>query len=314
MANTLLTPSVIADQALATLYENCVMAQLVHRDFEPEFARRVGDTISVRKPAVFTAQEYVRASGITIQDATETSVPVTLNHFADVSFAVTSEDLTLRIEDFDEQLLGPAMEAIAQKVDKDVLALRTDVTKVVGAIAANAAGEDYAGYGGVYPYSDSRVLIQAGAELTKLSVPTAERRVVTGPDTAALWKAEKVWRSSEKRGSTEGLLEASLGGRVSGFDPYETQHILKPAQTTGNSTTEVNLAFHRTAFALVTRPLELPKGAVNAAIRSYKGFGLRVVIAYDNNKKQDVCSIDMLYGTKTLDANRACLIRGTLVP
>ena len=52
----------------------------------------------------------------------------------------------------------------------------------------------------------------------------------------------------------------------------------------------------------------LQQHAANASIANYKGFALRVVIAYDNDQKQDVVSIDTLYGTKTLDANRAVLI------
>lgn len=312
MANTFLSASVIAQQALATLYETTLMAPLVHRDYEPEFGRKVGDTITIRKPAVFTAQEYNRAAGITVQNATENSVSMALNHFADVSFAVTSEDMTLKITDFEEQLLGPAMEAISQKIDRDILALRSDVVQEVGSTAANAAGEDYNGYAGSYPYSDSRVLIQAGAVLDRNKVPMAARRVVVGPTTKSLWIAEKTWRQADHRGSTEGLLEASMGSRVSGFDPYMTQNIGQPAQSpaTGQPTTEVDLAFHESAFALAFRPLELPPGARDAAIKSYKGFGLRVIYDYDMDKKQMVVSVDCLYGTRTIDANRAVLIKG----
>jgi hypothetical protein len=50
MANTTLTPAVIARQALATLYAQTVMLPLVHRDFEDTY-QKVGDTITVRKPA-----------------------------------------------------------------------------------------------------------------------------------------------------------------------------------------------------------------------------------------------------------------------
>jgi hypothetical protein len=304
MPNTLLTPTAIAQQALATLYEATVMANLVHRDYEPEFARKIGDAVTIRKPAVFTANEYVRASGITVQDVTETSVNLTLNHMADVSFAVTAEDLTLRIEDFDEQLLTPAMEAIAQKIDRDLLALRDDIVAEVGDVAA-------AGPPATYLWSDPKVLIEAGKVLDIAKVPSTERRVVTGPTTAAEWVADPMFHEADKRGSTEGLLEASLGRRVFGFDPYMTQNIAVPAPGPGISTTEVGLAFHRTALALAFRPLALPKGNVNAAIANYKGFGLRVIYGYDMDKKQDVVSIDCLYGTKVLDANRAVLIKGT---
>src|ERR1044071_6875187 len=135
MPNTFLTPNVIATQALANLYETTVMAQLVYRNYEADFQGRVGDTITVRKPPTFTAREYNRADGITIQDASESGIPVTLNHFADVSFAVTSEEMTLAIPEFNDRLLNPAMEAIAQKVDADLLTLRNDITNEVGAVS-----------------------------------------------------------------------------------------------------------------------------------------------------------------------------------
>ena len=90
MANTFLTPKVIARRALATLYQSTIAAQLVHRDYEPEFVNKVGQTVSVRKPAVFEADEFDPVTGIRIQEAAEDFVDVTLNHFADVSFAVSS--------------------------------------------------------------------------------------------------------------------------------------------------------------------------------------------------------------------------------
>lgn len=303
MANTLLTPDIIARAALATLYENCVMASLVHREYEQEF-RQVGDTITVRKPTTFVAEEYNRSAGITVQNATETGIPLTLNHFADVSFAVTSEDLTLNILDFQTQLLNPAMEAITQKIDRDILALRDDIVQEVGVVAGDNQ----------YAWSNPRVAIDARRVLTGQNVPSTERYLVTGPITTSRWLGDDLFNRMDARGDTEGLREANLGRRVFGFDPYESQNVDVPAQTSGNSTTEVGIAFHRTALALAFRPLELPRGAQNAAIANYKGFGLRVVYDYDIDQKQDVVSIDCLYGTKVLDANRAVLIKGADVP
>lgn len=312
MANTFLTPDVIARRALANLYETTVMAPLVHRDYDTEFLSRVGDTITVRKPAVFAAEEFDPVAGINIQDAEEDGVPVTLNHFADVSFAVTSKQMALEIDNFDEQLLTPAMEAISQKIDRDILAFRNDITNEVGDATPNAAGPDYQGYNGNFPWSDSRVLIQAGEELDKALVPGMDRRVVVGPSTKARWASERVFREADKFGSTEGLQRASIGNQVSGFDNFMTQNVRQPAQSpaSGEPTTEVNVAFHRTAVALVTRQLELPRGAANATIANYKGFGLRIVFAYDQNIKKDIISIDCLYGVKTMDPDRAVLIKG----
>ncbi|GAA3144896.1 hypothetical protein GCM10010466_39980 [Planomonospora alba] len=308
MANTFLTPNVIARAALATLYETCVMAQLVHRDYDEDFAAKIGDTVNVRKPAVFEAKEFSRANGIEIQNAQETGIPVTLNHFADVSFAVTAEDLTLRIEDFGVQLLNPAMEAIAQKIDRDILSLRDDITQEVGRPgqwAANPLGAN------VFAYDNPRSAIDARRVLNQRNVPAADRHLVVGPEIEAKWLSDELFHRADARGDTDGLREASLGRRVFGFDPYQTQNITVPdGSVTGNSTTEVGVAFHRTAFALVTRPLVLPQGAANAAVANYKGFGLRVVMDYDIDLKQDVVSIDCLYGTKTIDPDRAVLIKG----
>jgi len=300
MANTLLSPAVIARAALATLYEVTIGAQLVHRDYDTEFVSKVGDTVSVRKPATFEAQEFDPATGIVIQNAVETSVPVVLNHFADTSFAVTSRDMTLKIENFSEQLLDPAMESIAQKIDKDLFKeFRAGITQTVGA----KVGREF---------NVPESLIDAATILNKNAVPTTERRVVIGPEMNGDWLDTDLLKQVNTSGSTEALREAYLGRRLFGFDPYWSQHIEQPAANpaVGAPTTEVGVAFHRTAVTLVTRQLELPQGAANAAIASYKGFGVRVVIGYDQAKKQDVVSIDTLYGIKVLDAKRAVLIKG----
>ena len=93
MPNTILTPDIIAREALMVLRNNAVMANLVHRDFSEEFVAGVGDKITVRKPAKFEAKEFDASKGIDVQDATENSVDVTMDKHLDVSFAVTSSSL-----------------------------------------------------------------------------------------------------------------------------------------------------------------------------------------------------------------------------
>jgi hypothetical protein len=304
MANTLLTPSIIAKQALATLYETTVAAQLVHRDYSSEFVASIGDTVTIRKPAVFVANEFDEATGIVVQDATEAGIPVVLNHHADVSFAVTSKDMALKIEDFALQLLNPALEAISQKIDRDVLLFRNDLTQVVGITGSL--------------WNTPEALIDAGTLLDIAKVPMEERRVITGPSTKGAWLKNDILRRAEQRGDTAGLRQGSIGDNLYGFAAYASQNIGQPkavgAQVSSDPTTEINVAFHKTAVALVTRQLELPQGAANAYIANYKGFGIRVVFGYDQSKKKDIVSLDTLYGVKTLDANRAVLIKGANKP
>lgn len=287
MPNQLLTVDVIAREAIATLYEQTVMAGLVHRDYEGDFTGNSGDTITIRKPAVFTVNEFNRQTGIVLQDATEGSTSLTLNKIPDVSFAVTSEDWSMRITDFSEQFLTPAMEAISQYTDRLVLGLRADITQ---AVAYNPTAPNV-----------SDVLIDAGKVLHDASVPTTMRRAVADTTLTALFQKDPLFVQADQVGDDGTALREASIGRKRGFDNYMSQNVKDG----------VSLAFRREAFALVTRTLPLPRGigAGQGSVVTYKGLGLRVIYGYDMSKKQDIVSIDCLMGVKTLDPKRAVLIR-----
>lgn len=287
MTNTLLTAKQIANDALAHLYDNVVLANLVHKDFSSEFVAGKGATVDIRKPATFEAKKFDPATGIQIQDAVEDKVSVTLDTHLDVSFAVSSMDLSLNVTDFSTQFLAPAMEAIVQGIEIELMTLRDDVTNVI-----------------VGDSTDPKILAKAGASLTGNKVPLTERYSVNGAGTYAEWITKPPFDKADSAGSTSALREASLG-RAYGFDTYQATRFTEALQAD-----EQNLVFHKTAFALVTRSLELPKGASNAYIANFGGFGLRVVMDYDVSKKRDVVSIDTLIGVKTIDAARAAIIGG----
>lgn len=279
-----LTPQIIAREALMVLRNNAVMANLVHRDYSDEFVNGVGDTITIRKPANFEAKEF--EGEIELQDSQEGGIPVKMDKHLDVSFAVTTKQLSMEIEDFSEQLLVPAMQAFADKVDKYLLGLKEDVVNKVPA-TGNVRDD----------------VIDARAYLTKAAAPLTNRRFVYDTDTETKLLKTDLFTSAEKVGD-EGtaLREASLG-RKYGMDFYVDQN----ADTAGVA----GMAFHKNAFAFVTRPLALPNGASNAAIVDYDGFGLRVIQGYNMTTKTDTISIDMVCGVKTMDANLAAVIDGT---
>jgi hypothetical protein len=283
MPNTILTPDIIAREALMVLRNNAVMANLVHRDYSGEFVAGVGDTITIRKPATFSAKEF--NGSIEVQDATEGNVSVKMDKHLDVSFAVTSKELSLDIEDFSRQFLVPAMQAFQDKIDSYLLGLQSDVTNRFN--ATNVIQDD---------------IVDARKYLTSAAAPLTERRFVYGSDTEAKLLKTELFVSAEKVGD-EGtaLREASLG-RKFGMDFYVDQN--------ADALPIDAMAFHKNAFALVTRPLALPQGAAKAAIVDYDGFGLRVVYGYDIKTKTDTISIDMLCGVKTLDANLASVVAG----
>lgn len=288
MANTFLTMDVIAKRALATLYNNIVLAGLVNRDYQDDFGGKVGDTITVRVPPTFVAKTFDRSAGIVIQDATEASFEVKLDTLLDVSFAVTTEDLTLQIDDFQNRLLAPAMEAIAQDVDGRLAEALVDA-------AESAGGGGTATVTNGKPRSAFR---RAKAVLSRNNLPLNERYAVLSPEGVEVVTGDDVLERADASGSTDALIDGWVN-RVSGFETYESQTFGFGPNDKGQAD---GVAFHRSAVALVSRTLEKPMGvaADQVAIASYKGLGLRVVKEYDINKKQDVISVDTLIGVKTV--------------
>jgi hypothetical protein len=373
MSNTFLTPSIIAKEALMVLRNNLVFANLVHRDYSSEFAAKVGDTITIRKPATFEAKEFDATSGISVQDVTEQGVAVKLDKHLDVSFEITSKERALELQDFSQQVLVPAMSAFGQKIDEYLAGLYVDIPY-------------YTGTPGTTP-STAADIANCGKVLNINKAPMRDRQLVIDPEAQAKLIVLDSFMEVDKAGTTEALRNANLG-RLLGFDTYMDQNIkahtigtlsagegnvltkgavaagkteavfdsttltgtLKkgdlftvedakgiytvteaataadneitvkfypaaPGFADGKKVTVIanhtaNLAFHKNAFALVTRPLELPAGAANAAIVSYDGYVLRVVMDYDISKKKDVVSIDMLCGVKTLTPELACRLVG----
>jgi len=128
MANALLTPSMIAKEALVHLKNNLVFGRNVHRDYKKEFAK-VGDTVSIRRPVKFTATTGATRSN---QDITEGSTSITVGTQKHVSWSYTAADMTLSIEEVAKRYIEPAMITLANDVDQSLASLYKDVWNYVG--------------------------------------------------------------------------------------------------------------------------------------------------------------------------------------
>ena len=196
------------------------------------------------------------------------------------SFAVTAKQMALDIKDFSAQLLVPAMQAFADKIDKYLIALEAEATNRHPHTAGAIAPAD---------------LIAARKFLTENAAPMTDRRFVVGAAAEADLLGNELFVAAEKIGDNgTALREASLG-RKFGMDIYVDQNIAAADGYTPS------IAFHKNAMALVTRSLPMPEGAAKCATVNYDGFGLRVVYDYDIKTKTDTISIDMLCGVKLLD-------------
>lgn len=296
MANTIVIDSTtIARMALETLYANTVMLPLVWKDFQDGFAKGQGDTVTIRKPATFTANTYNQSVGITKQNITEASTTLTLDTLLDVSAAVTTYEMTLQLVDFQRQVLSPMMEALAQGVDSTI------ITKMAAASWANTVTAAPFN-ASTYP-NPTYDLIRAGRALDVAKVPMTNRQAVVDPYIYAQWKMDSLTLNAEKRADEGTALRDAEIGVIHGFDTFKSNNI-------AGSNSFKGWAFHPTAVAYASQPLELPKGAADAGSASYKGLTIRVVRDYDITYKSDVISIDILFGVKVLDTNRGVLING----
>lgn len=112
-----LTAELIAREALYVLENTRVFTGIVNTNYSNEFAG-VGETVNVRIPTTFVGKNF--DGQVSRQTVKEKYVPVKLDRVADVSFEVSSKDLTLEVPQFSEQLLAPAVRALNNKIDADI--------------------------------------------------------------------------------------------------------------------------------------------------------------------------------------------------
>jgi hypothetical protein len=130
MANELITPNIIAREALFMAVNMMVMGTIVNRRYSGEF-NEVGDTIRVRKPVKFKTVDGPDITAL-IQDVKESSVDVTIDTNPIVPFNFEDKDMALTIGDFRERYIVPAANAIANRVDRALCNKALGIPNVVG--------------------------------------------------------------------------------------------------------------------------------------------------------------------------------------
>lgn len=160
--NTLLTIDMITKESLMILENNLVFTKHVNRNYDDKFAvsgAKIGDTLRIRKPARYTIRTGATAQ---VQDHTEQYTTLTLNLYKGIDLSFTSTELTLKLDEFSDRILKPAVSQIANQIDYDGMGLYSSVPSVVGAF-------------GTTP-STALVYLQAGAALTNNAAPLDGQR------------------------------------------------------------------------------------------------------------------------------------------
>lgn len=226
MANNFLTPTIIAREALMILENNLVCMGLFSRGKQVEFTQnlKVGKTVKVRQPAAFTAQEFT--SAISVQDAAEIESDLTIEKHYDVSFEITQDQLNYELQEFTDQLLEPAMVAIAQAVDAYLASKIVNI----GYGAGTAADPPDS-------LADVALVVKA---LDDQKVPTIGRIGILSPAAKADFLAIPQATDADKRGDGGMALRAAEMGEFMGIQWYMSQNIPSVALAGSSGTYVVN--------------------------------------------------------------------------
>lgn len=133
MSNTFINPSAVVRDAALYLNDQMIIGNLVNRNVETTFAGKVGDTVKVKSiPNLGSADEFVTttsASGVT-----ETSTDVTLEKHFYKRVDLTSDELSLQVDDFTGTIVVPAVRSLVRSTESYLS------QKIIGGFNRNLVG------------------------------------------------------------------------------------------------------------------------------------------------------------------------------
>ena len=273
----------VAHEALPALVGNLVMGNLVSRDYEPVLAQ-AGDTINVPIPPAMVANNIAEGGSVQTQNPSLGNAQIVLNTHAEASFQIPDVTRALAVPDLIAVYMQPAVIAIAEKIESDLLGLYAGFTANDPVGTAGSAITE-------------AVVDAAETALFNAKVPQASPKYLV-VDSATYSALRMIPRFSEYQTAGEAgvnaLIQGSVG-RIKDFAVFRSQFVPK----TGTApVTTWNQAFARGALGLVIRRLPQPMQGTGA-IAEYAemgNFGLRVVMSYAPDTLAQQFTVDVLYG------------------
>ena len=277
----------VAADALPALMGNLVMGNLVNRDYEPTLAQ-AGDTVNVPIPPTLVANNIAEGSAVQLQSPNLGNAQIVLNTHAEATFQIPDVTKVLAVPDLLRLYMEPAVAAIAQKIESDLLGLYAGFT-------ANSP----VGTAGT-PITE-QTIDAAETALFLAKVPAGEQKfIVVDAATYSAWR--QIQRFSEFQSAGDAGLRALIDGtvgKIKDFFVFRSQFV----QKTGSSpVTTHNMAFTKNALGLVIRrlPQPLPGTGAIAEYAELGNFGMRVVMSYQPNTLAQQFTVDVLYGCGVL--------------
>ena len=221
MADSILTMTQVTRKAAMSLHQKLNFIGRIDRQYDDSYAKRgakIGDTLKVRLPNEYTVRTGMTRSN---QDVTETSVDLVMANVKGVDMDFTSEDLLLKLDDFNERIIDPAMSVLAANVEADALNMYKDVYNL------------YDGDAAAFSFAS---VANAGQLLTDNLAPLSSRTCTMNTGHATKFKID-----------TKGLMHAAdnieeqyrdgIIARTGGFEMYENTLLVPLTTGTAAKTT-----------------------------------------------------------------------------
>ena len=277
----------VAADALPALMGNLIMGNLVNRNYEPVLGQ-AGDTVNIPIVPSMVASNIAEGGTVTTQNPNLGNAQIVLNTHAEATFQVPDVTKVLAVPDLLRIYMEPAVIAIAEKIETDLLNLYASFTSnpTLGT-PATALTE--------------AVIDAAETTLFEAKVPQSQRKhLIVDPDGYSALR--QIPRFSEFQTAGDAGVNALINGtvgRLKDFFVFRSQFVPK----TGSSpVTTHNVAFGRDAIGLVIRrlPQPLPGTGAIAEYAELGNFGMRVVMSYQPNTLAQQFTVDVLYGTAVI--------------
>ncbi len=266
---------------------NLVMGNLVNRNYEPTLAQ-AGDTVNVPIPPSLVANNLAEGGVVTTQSPNAGNAQIVLNTHAEATFQIPDVTKVLAVPDLLNLYMQPAVIAIAEKMESDLLGLYSQFTANTPIGAPDT------------PFTESTV-DNAETTLFNARVPAGLEKFLV-VDSNSYSQLRQIERFSEYQSTGEAGSRAIVNGTVGklkDFFVFRSQFVSK----TGSApATAHSLAFARDAMGLVVRrlPQPLPGTGAVAEYAELGNLGIRVVMSYQPNTLAQQFTVDVLYGVGVL--------------
>src|SRR5215831_12720514 len=117
----------VAVDALPALMGNLVMGNLVNRDYEPTLAQ-AGDTVNVPIPPTLVANNLAEGGSVQTQNPSLGNAQIVLNTHAEATFQIPDVTKVLAVPDLLRIYMQPAVVALAERIEADLLNLYSQFT------------------------------------------------------------------------------------------------------------------------------------------------------------------------------------------